>query len=152
MTLAKRVCAMAGIVGVVVTAAAVRLSGAQAQGQTAPEIKRVPYEPIVSTEGKDNFMAYCAACHGADGKGHGPAAPALKGPIPDLTTIAKRRGKFDAISIERVVSGADKVQAAHGSVEMPVWGPLFRGSKRDTAVEKMRLAGLIEYLKSIQAD
>jgi mono/diheme cytochrome c family protein len=152
MTLAKRMCAMAGIVGVVLTAAAVRLSGAQAQKQTGPQIKQVPYEPIVSMEGKDNFMAYCAACHGADGKGHGPAAPALKGPIPDLTTIAKRRGKFDAVSIQRVVSGADKVPSAHGSVEMPVWGPLFRGSNRDTAVEKMRLAGLIEYLKSIQAE
>jgi hypothetical protein len=88
----------------------------------------------------------------SDGKGNGPAAPALKGPIPDLTTIGKRRGKFDAVSIERVVSGADKVPSARGNAKMPVWGPLFRGSKGDIAVEKMRLQGPIEYLKSIQVN
>jgi hypothetical protein len=75
MTLAKRACAMAGTVGVVVTAAAVRLSGAQAQGQTAPQVKRVPYDAIVSMEGKDNFMAYCAVCHGAMAKATDPPRP-----------------------------------------------------------------------------
>ncbi len=28
---------------------------------------------------------YCAACHGADGRGHGPASVALKHAVPDLT-------------------------------------------------------------------
>ena len=54
-----------------------------------------PRKLIASMEGKDLFRAYCASCHGMDAKGNGPVAPALKAPVPDLTTLAKRnRGVF----------------------------------------------------------
>ena len=51
-----------------------------------PQIKTAQAKAFVGIEGKDSFMAYCAVCHGADGRGNGPAAPALKTPVPDLTT------------------------------------------------------------------
>jgi mono/diheme cytochrome c family protein len=151
MTVVKRVSWMAGIVGVGVVL--VLIAGASgAQGQTPPQVKQVPFDSILSVEGKDNFMAYCAVCHGADGRGHGPAAPALKGPIPDLTTIAKRQGnKFNATAILRVISGADRVPPAHGSIEMPIWGPLLRGPNPDTATATMRLRNLVTYVESLQA-
>jgi mono/diheme cytochrome c family protein len=59
------------------------------QRQT-PEVKAVPYAAIQSVEGRENFTAYCAVCHGVDGRGNGPAAPAMKVPVPDLTTLAAR--------------------------------------------------------------
>ena len=49
-----------------------------------PTIKREYAQPIVSVQGKDNFDAYCAVCHGKTGKGDGPAAPAMKKPVAAL--------------------------------------------------------------------
>jgi mono/diheme cytochrome c family protein len=37
------------------------------------------------------FKEYCASCHGADAKGHGPAVRALKVAPPDLTMLSKER-------------------------------------------------------------
>ena len=74
-------------------------------GQTqVPKIKGARGVPITSVEGRDNYVAYCAACHGVDGTGNGPAAPAMKVPVPDLTMIAKRSGgKFDATAVEYLI-------------------------------------------------
>jgi mono/diheme cytochrome c family protein len=131
---------------------AVALGTAGARQPAAPQLNPVPCKQLVSVEGKDTFAAYCAVCHGGDGKGQGPAALALKGPVPDLTTYAKRHGgSFDAIAVQRAVSGADKLPPAHGTVTMPIWGPVFRGTDVDRAVAKLRLENLVDYLKSIQA-
>ena len=43
---------------------------AAGQGQTS-DIKLVPYAAIQSVEGRDNFAAYCAVCHGRVGDGRG---------------------------------------------------------------------------------
>ena len=123
---------------------------AAAQQPKAPTIKKGEFHPVVSLEGKDNFVAYCAVCHGMDGKGNGPAVPALKTMVPDLTTMAKRSGKFNEIAVERFIAGADKVPPAHGSADMPMWGPVFK-SVGDPQVATLRLQNLAKYLKSIQA-
>jgi len=114
-----------------------------------PTIKHEPAQPIDSLEGRDNFLAYCTACHGQDAKGHGPAAPALKVPPADLTAIAKRHnGKFSAVDVENKITGVDL--PAHGSSEMPVWGPVFRSISRDRDIATMRVKNLVRYLESIQ--
>ena len=41
-------------------------------------MKRVPAPYTRASSGKDMYLAYCASCHGKDGKGNGPAASALK--------------------------------------------------------------------------
>jgi mono/diheme cytochrome c family protein len=147
----RRACATAGLVGLsLVLAVTARVAGAQ--GQSVPQVKTVPCETIISVEGKDNYAAYCAVCHGATGKGDGPAAPALKGPVPDLTTLASRHGgKFNAVAVQRMISGADKVPPGHGDVTMPIWGPMFKIADNSQAIATLRIKNLVEYLQSIQA-
>jgi mono/diheme cytochrome c family protein len=118
-----------------------------------PTVKRVPAQAIVSVEGKDNFDAYCAVCHGKTAKGDGPAAPAMKTPVADLTMIAKKNGgKFSAVAVKDMIKGADREMPSHGSKEMPIWGPVFRSFSGDTNVAELRVNNLVEYIKSIQAN
>ena len=56
------------------------------------EIKKVPIRPTPAESGQVMLSEYCVVCHGKDAKGSGPAAPALKVPSADLTTLAKRNG------------------------------------------------------------
>ena len=119
--------------------------------QTQPQIERVPAKSILSVEGHDSYVAYCAVCHGRDAKGAGPAAPALKATVPDLTTLAKRHaGKFDAVAVRRLITGEDKVVIlAHGTSDMPIWGPIFRNMQGDQSAA-IRIRNLVDYLESVQ--
>jgi cytochrome c len=105
---------------------------------------------IPSMKGPDLFRAHCAPCHGADGKGGGPVAPALNSKLPDLTTIAQRNGGlFPAERMHNLIS-ADELVIAHGSREMPVWGPIFHQIQNDRDYGEVRMRNLIEYLRSMQ--
>jgi mono/diheme cytochrome c family protein len=121
-----------------------------AQAQPPPQIKTAPATALVGIEGKDTFMAYCAVCHGADARGGGPAAPALKMPVPDLTTMAKRHGKFNHDAVERRIMGIDQMPAAHGTMTMPIWGPVFRATG-DQPKTVLRITNLVKYLEDLQA-
>jgi mono/diheme cytochrome c family protein len=122
--------------------------------QTAPaqktKVTSKAAAPIVSAEGKDNFEAYCAVCHGKEGKGDGPAAPAMKSPVPNLTTMAKRNnGKFDPVHAEQVIRRAGSLPTpAHGVETMPIWGEIFK--TEDQAKATLRIRNLVDYLRSIQ--
>jgi mono/diheme cytochrome c family protein len=104
-------------------------------------------------EGEQLFRSYCAACHGVDGKGTGPAASALKTPPADLTSIAARNGgTFPRDRIVRYVANGEPAVAAHGSKEMPIWGPNFvalaPGSYRPV---NERIEAVVSYVESIQS-
>ena len=107
--------------------------------------------PPSPASGAGMYKAYCASCHGLDGKGKGPAAAAMKIPPADLTTLARRNGgKFPEIRVFQSVEGEAGL-AAHGSREMPVWGTAFRtmgGS--DEASVKLRVRNLTRYVESLQ--
>ena len=115
--------------------------------------EKSPRKLIASMEGKDLYLAYCASCHGKLGKGDGPVASALKGPLADLTTISKRnRGKFPREEMEKIILGEQKsARSAHGSEQMPVWGPVFSKVEKDQDFGLVRVRRVVEYLISIQA-
>jgi mono/diheme cytochrome c family protein len=135
--------------------AAVLLAGLFAAASTAPDdhAKKKTDQPvnlIHSLNGPDLYRSYCASCHGTEGKGDGPVAPALNSKVPDLTTIAQRNGRvFPATQVNKIISG-DQIILAHGTREMPVWGPIFHQVQEDRDYGEVRLQNLTNYLKSLQ--
>jgi len=124
---------------------------AAAPQATTPTIKHVPAAYTSPSSGKEMFNAYCASCHGTDAKGDGPAAPALKMPTTNLTTLTvKNGGTFPAAHVGAVIQG-DALTPAHGSKDMPVWGPIFMsiGGHSKTEVQ-LRIRNLTAYLESLQ--
>lgn len=119
--------------------------------QPAPEIKHVPVKPTNPASGQEMFTNYCAVCHGTDATGNGPAASALKVAPSDLTTLAQKNGgKYPAMHVSSVLRG-DAELPAHGSKDMPVWGPLFRHlSQGHDAEVQQRIANLNQYIESLQ--
>ena len=112
----------------------------------------IPGAPV--NIGQQYFVQYCGACHGLDGRGHGPAAPALHTPPADLTRIAQRHGgHFPDAEVAAQIDGRAMV-AAHGSRDMPVWGLRFGEKFGGEGVGEEAVRGhllvLIDYLKSIQ--
>src|SRR5579862_1705297 len=88
--------------------------------------------------GKDMFKQYCAACHGLDAKGHGPASVSLKVTPANLTTLSKRNGgEFPTDLVTNVLRFGPGI-AAHGSSDMPIWGPIFQymDNYNQTVVQK----------------
>jgi mono/diheme cytochrome c family protein len=133
--------AVAALVGLVLMPPA---AAAQRPAQNPPLV-------IESMAGGDLFRFYCGSCHGADGKGQGPVASALKAPPADLTRIAARNGgEFPRARIIAFVNKGTPPLAAHGTPDMPVWGPIFNAldpSEKRTAV---RIENLVGYIESIQ--
>lgn len=114
-------------------------------------IEKVPIQHTSAASGSQMYGAYCAACHGKNGKGDGPAAAALKVPPADLTTLAKNNnGKFPRNEVYDTISG-ERAIAAHGSKEMPVWGNLFHSIDSHESISMMRLKNLTDYIESLQA-
>ncbi len=109
----------------------------------------VPHTP--PTGSGEMYAAYCASCHGPDGKGNGPRARTLKVPPPDLTTLAKRNyGRFPSFRTFEVIKSGGSM-AAHGSKDMPMWGAAFRSlSHQDESETEARIRKLVGYLEAIQ--
>jgi mono/diheme cytochrome c family protein len=116
-----------------------------------PVVKHVPLTATSPVSGHDMYTAYCAACHGTDGKGGGPAASSLKVAPPNLTLLSKGNGgKFPSDRVSAVLNGATELPA-HGSKQMPVWGQLFWTVSHGSAGEvQLRLQNLSKYIESLQ--
>jgi mono/diheme cytochrome c family protein len=116
--------------------------------------------PATADSAAQDFLSLCAPCHGADGRGNGPAAAALKTRPADLTRITARYGAFPAEKITQAVMGLDMPES-HGSREMPIWGDRLineaLGDETSVAAAKTaahevedRIAALVRYLERIQ--
>jgi mono/diheme cytochrome c family protein len=112
-------------------------------------VKRDSIKPINDIAGAASFKAYCTVCHGTSGRGDGPAASALKTPPADLTQISKRHGgTYPALTVRMTITG-DSAMPAHGTAEMPMWGPVFRSVEGDSATA-LRVKNLVDYLETLQ--
>jgi len=109
-------------------------------------------EPV---DGRTAYLEDCAACHGVNGTGDGPAARGLAVELPDLTTLAARNdGVFPTNQVMSTIDGLNR--GAHFNDAMPEFGA---GDMGETVIVEedglgtpvpMRLLVLTEYLQSIQ--
>jgi len=134
---------------ILVTALLIFAGASGAQSKAASNQDQIP--PNFVPTGKEMFKQYCAACHGLDAKGHGPARSALKIPAADLTTLSKRHGgEFPYDLVTNVLRFGPGV-AAHGSSDMPTWGGIFQYMDNyNQSVVQKRIKNLCDYLASLQ--
>ncbi len=120
-------------------------------GANATDIKKVPIKRTSPASGKEMFVTYCAVCHGKEGKGNGPAAPALKKTPANLTELTQRNGgKFPELKVFSTIKGESETPA-HGARDMPMWGSLLGSVSGSEGEVQMRIAGLTAYVESLQA-
>jgi mono/diheme cytochrome c family protein len=105
------------------------------------------------TAGRSVYKTYCAACHGADGRGNHRLADRLGARPSDLTLLARRNGgNFPKNQVQRIIDGRQPVEG-HGGSGMPIWGDAFRDASDNDAAAPARekIAAVVSYLESIQA-
>jgi len=137
---------MLGVVGFL-TLALVSMPAFQGTNSAPAPLRSTPVGA-----GAEMFRNYCASCHGPDGTGSGPTSTALRARATNLTTLAERNGgKFPAERVKATIRG-DLLVLAHGSKDMPVWGPVFLylggGSRAEANV---RIDNLTRYIESLQS-
>jgi mono/diheme cytochrome c family protein len=132
---------------------AILLFSALAAGQQAGAGTRsAPAGKSEPISGMQLYVSYCAMCHGTDAKGGGPFSTQLKTWPPDLTQLAKKNsGTYPAMRVSEMIDGEFGKASAHGSREMPIWGPVFRSmahGHNDSA--QLRINSVVKYLESLQ--
>jgi cytochrome c len=112
-----------------------------------------PEEP-----GRTDFVTYCAACHGVEGRGDGTIAEFLTITATDLTQLSKKNaGVFPRERAINVIDGRAEVKV-HGPRDMPVWGDWFEfeagssvaGKGAEEKVVQARINALVDYIETIQ--
>ncbi|MEK7668037.1 MAG: cytochrome c, partial [Gemmatimonadota bacterium] len=82
--------------------------------------------------GRDIYRARCAACHGPEGRGNGPAAAAMNPRPTDFAVAAQRNATTDS-SVGEVIE--------HGRRSMPAFGRMLT---------RVQMDSLIEYVKTLR--
>lgn len=112
---------------------------------------------LAATEGaqqqaRHDYQKYCASCHGAEGRGDGPVAQAMKAMPADLTLLSMNNdGKYPADKVREIIDGRADVKA-HGPRAMPVWGNEFYVSAEGVGQRQAhdRIEGLTDYVGRMQ--
>lgn len=113
----------------------------------------VPVDKTPAANGKQMYISYCASCHGVDGKGAGPVALSLQKQPADLSALSRNNGgKFPTQHVIAVLQFGSQA-AAHGTAEMPVWGPVFgRMDVNDpqSSMRSLRISNVARYVETLQ--
>lgn len=96
------------------------------------------------SEGKRLYQTYCAGCHGASGKGDGPAGKTL--PVkPADHTNAKKMSQYSDDHLFTVISrGGTSVGK---SSQMPAWGAVLKEAQIHEVVSYIRTLTLKDTAK-----
>jgi mono/diheme cytochrome c family protein len=110
-------------------------------------------EPVRAPSGAETFAAHCASCHGARAEGDGPVAATLSVNVPNLRTLSQRNhGQFPTDAVASYIDGRN-FPTAHGTRNMPVWGPVFDTTGRlitGGQSSAQRIQSVIDYLRNLQ--
>lgn len=87
-------------------------------------------------DAKELFQKNCVTCHGASGKGDGPAGKMLKPAPADFAVVLK--GKSDADILKVVKEGG---KAAGKSAAMPAYG---------SRMSDEQMQGVVQYIKGLK--
>ena len=106
--------------------------------------------------GAEDYATFCAACHGATGKGDGPGAEGLTVRPADLTRLARDNGgAFPGTRVMAQIWGY--TGAREGGSPMPEFGPLLQGELVPydggdgiQTPTPIRLVQLAEFVRSLQ--
>ena len=136
-----------------ITLATAIAAGVVYASQSTSNTLVIPVSKVPANDGEQMFVDYCASCHGLDGKGKGPVAIAIKQQPTDLTLLSKNNGgKFPATHVVSVLQFGT-ANPAHGTAQMPVWGPAL-GTIDSSMTQKdaraIRIRNLSLYLQSLQ--
>jgi hypothetical protein len=107
------------------------------------------------SRGKSRFLADCARCHAADGKGRVAEMRQVKGYMSvDLTQLSKSNGgKFPRQVVYDAIDGRKRFPA-HFVGDMPTWGLQYQdtiqGSKASEKKVRDKISALVDYIESIQ--
>jgi len=133
-------------------------TGAAAQNPpaTPPAVVVVQARDFGAIEGARLYQAYCASCHGWDGKGTGPAARSMPTAVPDLTKITSTHTDTDCfrhVLAELQLGHRSQAQpkVTEKDLDMPNWGPIFYAMSSDPALGNMRIHNVAKYVTSLQA-
>ena len=151
-------------IAVVLTILALAASAAaQSPGSTAavtraaaapPRINLVNARPTNNVDGRVIFQAYCSSCHGTFGRGDGPAARAIRTPVPDLTHYADLHPNCEEALIAALEAGHrgdGERPISESDLDMPNWTPIFRSMSSNPGVAYLRVRNVSRYIVTIQA-
>ena len=105
----------------------------------------------VIADGVDDYVRYCGACHGSQGRGDGEMAPILVEPPSDLTRITERYGEFPFWRVYGLIAG-DVSVPGHDTFQMPQFGARLKvdEGKPGYLPTHVRILLLTHYLESLQ--
>lgn len=108
-------------------------------------------QSMVAAGGVDDYLRYCAACHGPHGRGDGEMAPTLVKPPSDLTRIAERHGGFPFWRVYDAISGEVAVPG-HETFQMPAFAERLKADegKPGYLPPHLRILLMTHYLESLQ--
>lgn len=130
----------------VICVASAGISLMSASVVAAPRIKPVPIKSLSTVDGHAIYQRECAVCHGVDGDGDGIAVAALGVPVPDLTLIAARDGRYDLLHVVRHLADPPA-----GSAHMPDWDRLLRRAySRNSGAAALAELNLAKYIGTLQ--
>jgi mono/diheme cytochrome c family protein len=107
--------------------------------------------------GKQDYETYCADCHGAGAKGHGPSASVIPmtPPPPELTLLAKKNGgKFPFDEVVGTIDGRKNIPS-HDRLQMPFLGTTLQKpgqefTPQSDAEVRKRIESMARYVESLQ--